>query len=200
MVFQPIHFLILFIVVRSYGSNHTISCPEATNCDIVCNSTSNCSQKTIICPTELSCSILCESGCDTLTINASFSSQLSVSGCSQNNSCSDLSIYCPPKQNATKKCEITGNRNIQNGMNIYAINGWSDVVVTNQNNYSISSLGMFCLSDYSQSCSVANNAFECDPNGSIICNDGVTVSPTLSPITSNPTTKPTKLNILSHTQ
>eukprot|EP01084_Bolivina_argentea_P277581 473939_1 len=170
--------------------NAIISCNTDEDCNISCEGNRECLSETIQCPIDYKCTIACTGtlSCVGITINASLSSELIINGCSDSSTCSLSEIYCPIN-NSTKKCSISGNNNIRLGINYYAINGWADINVNYTGDYSVDSSIMYCLSDYSISCSLANHSFECNPNGDISCNNGITPSPTQT--TSLPTTYPT---------
>eukprot|EP01084_Bolivina_argentea_P277579 473932_1 len=183
--------LTLLILSNLMIINAIITCNTDEDCNISsCEGNRKCLSETIQCPIDYKCTIACTGtlSCVGITINASLSSELIINGCSDSSTCSLSEIYCPIN-NSTKKCSISGNNNIRHGIHYYAINGWADINVNYTGDYSVDSSKMHCLSDYSISCSLANHSFQCNPNGDISCNNGITPSPTET--TSLPTTYPT---------
>ncbi len=168
-------------------------CNEGEDCTFICNGNQACKGAIIVCPVDYTCTITCSGNgaCEGAMINGSSSSELIINGCIGGKRCIDSEIHCPPNNGTSKRCSISGDNNIRNNIKYYAINGWSDVnTIGYTGDHSIDNSNMFCLSDYSLSCFLADTSFECDPNGDTFCNDGITPLPTTSP-TNIPTISPT---------
>eukprot|EP01084_Bolivina_argentea_P132036 232990_1 len=144
--------------IRSCSSAQ-INCAQATDCQITCNSTtsSSCRQATINGPISHQLTVKCDgtSSCKQTEINAAYSSITSIIGCTQHNSCKELTLYCP-QHTKTKNCYLQGNDNLDN-IQIYALNGWNDIDIKYSGTF-IKSDGtntggiMHCSDDYTQHC------------------------------------------------
>lgn len=97
--------------INAQFNANTSSCQPKEPCTIDCSEI-ECDNRTITCPIDNTCTIECnedEFDCDELTINATFTTSLTINGCVGNETCSDLNIICPdssdPKSCDGEKCK-----------------------------------------------------------------------------------------------
>merc|ERR1712228_681741 len=92
--------------------NTIINCLPHQDCYIFCSATHPCLQSTVHCPVIGICQIDCNGidSCVNTIFNGSQSIQLGIAGCTESNSCSDVSIYCPLNSTRhSKPCWISGD-------------------------------------------------------------------------------------------
>eukprot|EP01083_Nonionella_stella_P097595 274336_1 len=154
-----------------------INCPSHTNCNVQCNGTETCKGITVNGPIHHELSIDCGgiTSCFNATFNAPHASSLTIEGCQDDQSCLDLSIYCPPRHlNGSKNCFIEGNGNLGayhewRPMHIYARNGWLDIEIDYNGTFNHGSNSYFhagvmhCsnASQYDMYCDMSVNAWSC---------------------------------------
>lgn len=90
--------------------NTTITCESDEDCFISCSAPNACQSSTIKCANNQLCVVLCEdiSSCKDLSINARFASQLDIVDCSHDESCIDMTIFCPKSVDGNPVCNIEG--------------------------------------------------------------------------------------------
>eukprot|EP01084_Bolivina_argentea_P100423 180321_1 len=138
-------------------SHSQINCGKSSNCLISCNAVASCQYAIIHSPDQKNVLTHCngDHSCIGTMYDASNALTLSVTGCSHDDSCSDVSLYCPPHTNGVKHCFITGHTTRE--WSIYAVNGWQDI-----NNLNLYHKGtMFCGHHYNASCHVTSNEWLC---------------------------------------
>jgi len=196
--------------------NKQIRCPSNSECEINCDGgTWACRGITIIGPNEYPLDLYCtdiHEGCELSTIYAQNTSSLHVecgnptTGCC---SCRAITWYVPPKINNNPVAVFIVDNNFygydgdmtsQYPMNIYAINGFQDLLFINYTgtNYG-AGYDMHCDPNYSTVCAGSRTSWSCDSNGDTTCDapinaDTTTSEPTQFPTEStlNPTYLPTK--------
>jgi len=146
----------------SYCTNNSITCPPGDECTINCKSSNPCANKRLQCPSDYDCIIHCDESesCYSATIYAKDATQLELKGCTDTDSCTDLSIYCPVTDDAAQ-CMLEGNENLGSSagdLSIYAVNGFDDLSVDVEYTALILSdfsATMYCQTDYSRSCDIS---------------------------------------------
>eukprot|EP01083_Nonionella_stella_P071523 192134_1 len=175
----------------------TITCPPHFLCDITCSGPHSCEMAHISCPYGGTCTVNCnnEYSCQSATIYAQYSSQFKLNDCSTGDlSCNGMSIYFPPNDNGPRST-IRGGTHLTStpdqSLHFYAIFGWHDIEFTNDRLFEgHSNAYMHCLTDYSETCSLAVDSWSCAQHNHT-CNAPPTRAPTFSP-TASPTFQPTE--------
>eukprot|EP01084_Bolivina_argentea_P272144 463265_1 len=172
--------------------NSHIHCPITGHCSISCNADTSCRSSQISGPSiqgDLSIACNGERSCFDAIFNGKTSSTLDITGCTASESCSDLTIYCPPNTNGDKHCFMEGNNNLNRDANggtiIYAIHGFDDIQITYSGTFDASHGGqMFCGNHYDLLCDIKSDDWSCT-NGNHHCNSHSTAShnpaPTIAP-------------------
>eukprot|EP01084_Bolivina_argentea_P069399 126279_1 len=137
-----------------------IKCPIHGDCFISCNADKSCKLSNIIGPTNGDLIVNCnaERSCLGSIFNGVQSNHMDINGCTAMESCLDLSLYCPPNINRTANCFMQGNNNI-GSLEIYAINGWSDIQI----DFSGDNYGgiMHCGNTYDIECNIVSDNWKC---------------------------------------
>ena len=91
-------------------ADSTINCPKHSDCTVSCKSRNSCKSALIVSPEQNDLTVNClnDQSCLETIIDGKDSSQLHINGCSQTQSCSELSVYCPENTNGQKNCHIEG--------------------------------------------------------------------------------------------
>eukprot|EP01084_Bolivina_argentea_P161308 280831_1 len=194
----------------------TIICPDDAGCNIQCMGSNACHSMTIIGGNDdntgnsarLTVSCSQSNSCPHATFDGRSAHELSITGCTDSNSCIGITVYCPENVGGTKKCNIGGNNNmggtINNPLTLYAINGWNDINMISNTLNRIGTLN--CKPNYDTLCTIDPNPL--DINADWTCNNGkdcdeLTPSPTPAPSTkqtsSSPTSVPTSNPLISPT-
>eukprot|EP01084_Bolivina_argentea_P206424 352456_1 len=95
--------------------NSEINCPyHSRNCIISCNGDSSCESSKIKSPINGDLTVNCNGkrSCIDSIFNGVKASTFNINGCKADQSCFDLSLYCPPNINGHKKCFVEGNDNL----------------------------------------------------------------------------------------
>ena len=88
-----------------------IKCPATGNCNIKCSKSESCKNSSISGPINGDLVIDCtgSKSCLLSTFNAINSDELDINGCTESQSCLDLTIYCPPINNISEPtCFVEG--------------------------------------------------------------------------------------------
>jgi len=102
--------------------------------------------------------------CFDVVFDAAESNKVSITGCKENESCLDISLYCPPNSNRIKNCFIEGNNNLGD-TKLYAINGWNDIEIDYSGTFGPEHGGkMFCGDGYNNNCNIAPDDWSCGIN------------------------------------
>lgn len=170
-----------------------MNCPKNADCYILCDGYEACKHATINGPIDHKLEIICDGfrGCDHLTIYGQYSNYFNLTIIEGLYTTWGLSIYVPPKNGDTKRAFITGGFEDNNGANhegaynpvqIYAINGFDDVLISSLTDQYYSKMIMHCHTDYLRSCWFANDSYNSCNDRNTICNHpNSTKSPTKSP-------------------
>ena len=150
-------------------SDSSITCIENEDCYINCSQQNACKNTEIQCPRQHQCGITCnaDNSCQDSLIMATDTS-LFILTCKDGNdyTCSGLSIYFPPNENGIPLgiLHVDNNLNsLSNGLQFYAINGWTDIDTTHYSgHYANSHQGtMHCSPTYDTQCSFASSKWQC---------------------------------------
>eukprot|EP01084_Bolivina_argentea_P158822 276655_1 len=100
-----------------------IHCAKHSPCTVSCNGDTSCKYTTITGSADGDLTIHCngESSCYMSQFQGDMASTLTITGCTEYDSCSLLSLYCPPHTNNIKNCFIQGNDNFGKGYSITTI-------------------------------------------------------------------------------
>eukprot|EP00484_Ammonia_sp_Unknown_P028733 CAMPEP_0197045686 /NCGR_PEP_ID=MMETSP1384-20130603/21494_1 /TAXON_ID=29189 /ORGANISM="Ammonia sp." /LENGTH=662 /DNA_ID=CAMNT_0042477337 /DNA_START=31 /DNA_END=2019 /DNA_ORIENTATION=- len=163
--------------------NSVLSCTDHTDdCSITCSSPNSCESALIYCPIDRACTVFCTAtgSCKSATIFAQKSSALQViDGCTEDESCHDLAVWCPTATEPDTLCQLEGNENLgpstdetAEGLQIFAIHGWSDLDIdsTDSQQSNLTSRGnMHCAINYTTSCDISTDDWSCTDSASL-CN------------------------------
>jgi len=145
----------------------SIHCPVNSLCSVHCTDYESCSLSDIHCDEGSQCFLDCtgDLACVDLEIYAQNASNLQVY--CQDSGCDDLSMYCPLNTNASENgiCSLDFRGNGSTGISVYALNGLSDVHISNANDSQLQQLqdvNVFCGDEYTSQCKVSSLAInEC---------------------------------------
>lgn len=147
--------------ISCYASECTdslIECPLSADCSIECFGENSCSRALISGPQQqrgdLAVYCLGDRACLGTTIDGSSATQLEVNGCSEFESCLDISIYAPQHRNGSKRCVVHGNDNL-GGTRLFAVNSWRDIDVAYSGHFGEYDGRMFCGADLMASCEIS---------------------------------------------
>eukprot|EP00486_Rosalina_sp_Unknown_P001609 CAMPEP_0201566016 /NCGR_PEP_ID=MMETSP0190_2-20130828/5508_1 /ASSEMBLY_ACC=CAM_ASM_000263 /TAXON_ID=37353 /ORGANISM="Rosalina sp." /LENGTH=618 /DNA_ID=CAMNT_0047984173 /DNA_START=30 /DNA_END=1886 /DNA_ORIENTATION=+ len=207
-------FLMLMAIFRNSHSQQFINCKSTSqcrrsylvcvdneDCDIDCSFPDRACQSSIImCPSNGKCNIHCSNSqaCNNAQIRAEDANLLNLQCDDHPESCLNLQIYCPHNEpSESKTCQISGVNDFM-GVNIFAINGFSDIQFNIQS--SLPSTTIHCDNtdtpsiDFDYSCVISSTPpfTQCinDPN---TCN-----TPTIQP-SNSPSMEPTVIPTSSPT-
>eukprot|EP00484_Ammonia_sp_Unknown_P000795 CAMPEP_0197021476 /NCGR_PEP_ID=MMETSP1384-20130603/2363_1 /TAXON_ID=29189 /ORGANISM="Ammonia sp." /LENGTH=291 /DNA_ID=CAMNT_0042449309 /DNA_START=104 /DNA_END=979 /DNA_ORIENTATION=- len=141
----------------------TVNCYNNEDCAVICNDIFTCQHLLIYGPTDAQLNVQCigELACTNTIFYAISSSTLNITGCESEQSCLNMSIYCPPHtKQANKHCFVEGGDNIAKGIKIYAMNGWEDIDIAFSGS-SIQDGTMYCGADFDRMCKVASTEWLC---------------------------------------
>eukprot|EP01084_Bolivina_argentea_P205916 351673_1 len=170
-------------------ANSIINCPTINGkCEIECTNTASCKQTIINSYINNEVHINCDASysCFATTFNTQTASLLNIEGCQQDQSCLDLSIYCPSHSDDIN-CVIEGNDNLgsspqSDGIQIYAINGWNDIEINYNGSFSTQPRGkMYCNKNYTIDCDIALNDWSCSDTKHYCNNPTTTLNPNDNP-------------------
>eukprot|EP01083_Nonionella_stella_P007129 20590_1 len=139
-----------------------IHCHRAGNCKISCNGDTSCRWSQITGPSmngRLNVDCDGKRACFDAILDGRLSSSLDIGGCSAFESCSDVTLYCPPNTNGYKRCFMPDH---SGSTTIYAIHGFDDIDIDDSSRgTSHHDAKMFCGDHYDTSCDIATHTWTC---------------------------------------
>eukprot|EP01083_Nonionella_stella_P146085 459003_1 len=146
--------------------NTTVDCIHDQDCFVSCSSANGCQNSIINCPLHQECIVLCDDiqSCKGTIINGSRSSVLGINGCIQDQSCLNLSVYCPQSVQTDPNCLFKDNDNLGAAITIHAVYGWNQINIeydgTSSTQHNIHGT-LYCDRDYDTSCDIASDTWTC---------------------------------------
>jgi len=152
-------------ITTNQWANGEIRCDQNEECNINCDKPYSCTNTTIRCPSNHECHLTCtgDYSCTSCIVYAEQTTLFSLNDCSSGSDpCSLMTIFWPSTG------VINGGNGLHSNLNFYAVHGWNDIDTAQYTgNYDNDFYGtMYCMSDYSASCSFdAKSQFSCKNGG-----------------------------------
>ena len=173
---------------------YLLNCTDFNSCSVFCHGRSSCRDAVITCPIDGDCNIYCgnenDSGdeCHDARVNAQQSQSLTIFCTDKSETCEEMHIYCPISGPSSPACSIFGANanNIQLEMQIYAVQGLEDVLITGTNPQNVA---IHCGENFNNSCIISPSFDSCQIGSSnTMCGPYTNAPTTNTPTTNTPTT------------